>query len=131
MRRPTRSRGSSFLEALVASAVLTVGAATAASMLTLSPTTSQSSALGAHAVSLAQQEMEDLRSLVYASILARDSYSPNAPDLFDGTRFTVRSNVQTDHPAANMKTITVTVSWTDHGVPRTYDLQTIHANVGG
>jgi Tfp pilus assembly protein PilV len=131
MRRSTRARGSTLIEALVASAVLTAGAAAAAGMLTLSPTTSQSSTLGAHAIRLAQQEMEDLRSLVYARILTRDSYPPNAPDVFNGTRFTVHSNVQTDQPAANMKTIAVTVSWTDHGAPRTYDLQTIHANISG
>lgn len=130
MRRSTRIRGSSLIEALVASAVLTVGAAAAASMLTLSSTTSQSSTLGAHAVALAQQEMEDLRSLVYASILTRDSYPPNAPDVFNGTSFTVHTNVQADQPVANVKTITVTVSWTDRGA-RTYDLQTIYTNISG
>jgi Tfp pilus assembly protein PilV len=130
MRRSTRARGSSLIEALVASAVLTVGAAAAASMLTLSSSTSQSSTLGAHAVALAQQEMEDLRSLVYAQILTRDSYPSNAPDVFNGTRFTVHTDVQTNQPAANMKTITVTVSWADRGA-RTYDLQTIYTNISG
>jgi Tfp pilus assembly protein PilV len=124
-------RGSSLIEALVASAVLTVGAAAAASMLTLSSTTSQSSTLGAHAVALAQQEMEDLRSLVYASILTRDTYPSNAPNVFNGTPFTVHTDVQANQPAANMKTITVTVSWTDHGAPRAYDLQTIYTNISG
>ena len=131
MRRSTRIRGSSLIEALVASAVLTVGAAAAASMLTLSSTTSQSSTLGAHAVALAQQEMEDLRSLVYAGILTRDSYPANAPDVFNGTKFTVHTDVQVDQPVANMKTITVMVSWADHGTPRTYDLQTIYTNISG
>jgi Tfp pilus assembly protein PilV len=129
-RHSPRARGSSLIEALVASAVLTVGAAAAAGMLTLSSSTSQSSTLGAHAVALAQQEMEDLRSLVYAQILTRDPYPPSTPDVFNGTKFTVHSNVQNDQPAANMKTITVTVSWTDHGT-RTYDLQTIYTNISG
>jgi Tfp pilus assembly protein PilV len=131
MRRSAHTRGSSLIEALVASSVLTVGAAAAASMLTLSSTTARSSALAAHGVALAEQELEDLRSLVYASILTRDSYTTSSPDVFNGTSFTVHSDVQADQPAANMKTVVVTVGWSDHGAPHTYDIQTIYANISG
>ncbi len=131
MRRSAPTGGSSLIEALVASAVLTAGAAAAAGMLTLPSATSPSTQLSAHAVALAQQEIEDLRSLTYAKILTRDARSADAPDVFDGTRFTVHTNVQADQAVANTKTITVTVSWSDHGLAQTYDLQTIFADVSG
>lgn len=131
MRRSGRICGSTIVEALVASAILAVGMAAAAGMLTLSSRTTQASALAAHAVALAEREMEDLRSLVYASIVARNPFPSAAPDIFDATAFQVHSDVRADQPAANMKTIAVTVSWVDHGVPRSYVLQTIYTNIKG
>lgn len=131
MRRASWVRGFGVVEALVASTILAVGTAAAASMLTLSMTTTRSHAFDAHAVALAEREMEDLRSLLYASIATRDPFPVNAPDVFNGAAFTVHTDVQAEQPAANMKTIAVTVSWTDHGVPRRYVLQTIYTNISG
>lgn len=125
------SSGFSVIEALVASTVFATAMAAAAGMLTLSMKTTQASALDAHATAIAQEELENLRSLVYASIASRDTYTSASPHVFGGARYTMHTDVQADSPAANMKTITVTVSWTDHGAPRSYELRTIYTNING
>lgn len=129
--RTIGNRGFSIIEALVASTIFAVGMAASAGMLTLSMKTTQSSSLDAHAAALAQQELENLRSLVYASIATRDPFTSVAPDVFYGASFLVHSDVQIDQPAANMKTITVTASWTDRGAPRSYVMRSIYTNING
>ena len=43
----------------------------------------------------------------------------------------MHSDVQADQPAANMKTVTVTVSWNYRAMPRTYTLRTIYTDFSG
>ncbi|MBI2963259.1 MAG: prepilin-type N-terminal cleavage/methylation domain-containing protein [Deltaproteobacteria bacterium] len=103
MRRASRVRGFSVVEALVASTILAVGTAAATSMLTLSMTTTRSHAFDAHAVALAEREMEDLRSLLYASIATRDPFPVNAPDVFNGAAFTVHRRAGRRWPRARRR----------------------------
>lgn len=123
--------GSTLIEALVAMTIFATAAAAAFSMLMLSVATTRANALDTHAVALATQERENLRSLVYDSIVTRDPYTSASPNVWEGTKFTVHSAVQNDQPAANMKTVTVTVSWSHSGMPRSYSLSTIYTNVNG
>jgi Tfp pilus assembly protein PilV len=130
--KPRRSdRGSTLIEALVAMVIFAAGASATFSMLMLSIVTARANSLDTHAVALATQEREDLRSLVYANIVTRDPYTAGSPDVFGGARFTVHSEVQNDQPSANMKTVTVTVSWNYNGQPRNYSVSTIYTNVNG
>jgi prepilin-type N-terminal cleavage/methylation domain-containing protein len=131
MRPKSSQKGSTLIEALVAMAIFAAGASATFSMLMLSLVTARANALDTHAVALATQEREDLRSLVYANIVSRDPYTSASPDVFGGAKFTVHSEVQNDQPAANMKTVTVTVSWNYKGAPRSYSLSTIYTNVNG
>ncbi len=131
MLRARSEAGSTLIEALVAMTIFSTGASAAFSMLTLSLATVRANALDTHAVALATQEREDLRSLQYSAIVTRDAYTTASPNVFSGTNFTVHSEVQTDQPAANMKTVTVTASWSYQGIPRGYSLSTVYTNVNG
>jgi prepilin-type N-terminal cleavage/methylation domain-containing protein len=129
MRRSRKigQRGFTIVEALIAAAVFAVGMASTASMLTMSMKTAQSSALDAHAVILGQQELENVRSLKYASMATHDV----SAQAFGGATFSVHCEVQTDQPAANMKTVNVTVSWSERGQAKTYLIASIFTNVTG
>lgn len=131
MRRRRLEKGTTLIETLVATAVLLAGASSMLNMLTLSALTTRANALDTHAVALAVQEREDMRSLVYSAIATRDPYPTGSPDLFNGVGFTVHTDVQTDQPAASMKTVSVTVSWRCRGQPRSYALQTVYTNING
>ena len=131
MRRERFEAGSTLIEALVATTIFAVGASATFGMLMFSLATARANALDTHAVALATQEREDLRSLVYDNIVTRDPYTSAAPDVWGGSKFTVHSEVQSDQPAANMKTVTVAVSWNYNGLPRSYSLSTIYTNVDG
>jgi Tfp pilus assembly protein PilV len=125
------AEGSALIEALVAVTVFAATAAAAFNMLAFSLVTSRENALNTHAVALAVQEREDLRALAYSQIATRDVFTAGSPNLFTNTAFTVHTDVQTDQPAANMKTVTVTVAWTHRALPRTYSLQTIYTDFSG
>ncbi len=123
--------GFTLIEVLVAMAIFAAGASATFNMLMLALATARANALDTHAVALATQEREDLRSLVYANIVSRDPYTSASPDVFGGSGFTVHSDVQNDQPGPNMKTVTVTVSWSYRGTPRSYSLSTMYTNVNG
>jgi Tfp pilus assembly protein PilV len=127
VQRSHSEKGSTLIEALISMTIFAAGASAAFSMLMMSVATTRTNALDTHAVARATQEREDLRSLQYPAIVTR-----NAPsDVFNGTTFTVHSDVQTDQPGANMKTVTVTVSWSHNGTPRGYSLSTVYTNING
>ncbi len=131
MKLKDSAKGSTLIEALVAMAIFAAGASATFSMLMLSLVMARGNSLDTHAVALATQEREDLRSLIYANIVTRDPYTSGSPDVYGGANFTVHTDVQADQPATNMKTVAVTVSWTYKGQPRNYSLSTIYTNVNG
>ena len=131
MQRMRSTEGSALIEALVAVTVFAATAAAAFNMLAFSLVTARENALNTHAVALAVQEREDLRALTYSQIATRDVFTTASPNLFTNTAFAVHSDVQNDQPAPNMKTVTVTVSWTHRALPRTYTLQTIYTDFSG
>jgi hypothetical protein len=103
-------------------------------MLMMAIFTTRANALDSHAVALATQEREDLRSLQYPVIATRDPYTTASPDRFpapNGTPFTVHSEVQNDTPSSNMKTVTITTSWNYLGRSRSYQIQTVYTNLNG
>lgn len=81
---------------------------------------------GTTAVMLAQQEIDDLRSLAYDSINSRSSAVTN-----EGRSYSIDTRVRADTPKAGMKQITVTVSWpglSDHD-PQFYAIDTIFTSL--
>ncbi len=119
------------IEAMISMTIFAAAASATFNMLMVSVFTLRANSLDTHAVALATQEREDLRSLEYPVIATRDPYTTGSPNLFNGTSFTVHSDVQADQPAANMKTVTTTVSWNYLGRARSYAIQTIYTNVNG
>jgi len=131
-RRPRRgSNGSALIETMVAMTIFAAAASATFNVLMLAVFTTRANALDTHAVALATQEREDLRSLQYTVIATRDPYTSGSPNLFNGTPFTVHSEVQNDTPATNMKTATITTSWSYLGRARSYRLQTVYTNLNG
>ncbi len=131
MRRCRSKDGSTLIETLVAITVFAATASAAFNMLGMAVRTARENELNAFASALAVKEREDLRSLVYSAIATRDTYPSNNPKFYKNTAFTVHTDVQDSQPAANMKTVTVTVSWNYRSLPRTYALQTIYTDFSG
>lgn len=114
-----RSAGTSLIEALAATAFLSaVLLGLSSSTLNLTRTMKTSDSVDA-ATALAQEQLELLRSMpLGAAQLASGAYAdPNNPLSADGTRggSMVRSWTVSapDTPAFGLKTVTVSVGWTD------------------
>src|SRR5262245_22854780 len=80
MRRAKCSKGSTLIETLVAMTVFAAAASATFNMLMMAICATRANALDSHAVSLATQEREDLRSLQYPVITTRDPYTTASPD---------------------------------------------------
>jgi Tfp pilus assembly protein PilV len=78
-----------------------------------------------HAVALAADELEDLRSRPYADLAGHAGVN----SVWAGQTFTAATTVEGDVPAANMSRITVTISYSDRGRTRSYVAQTIYTAV--
>ncbi len=115
-------RGLTLIEALVSITFFAVIAAAVFSLLMMSVSSQRANSLAAHANAVAVKELEDLRALRYSALVTHDTVVPS----FEGTPFTVHSDVANDTPAANTKTVTVTVSWSDHGRARSYTMKTVY-----
>lgn len=75
------------------------------------------------AVQLAEDELEELRSLPYALVDER-----SASFSVDGVEYLMSTSVTADTPVRNVKYITVTLSWPDQdGGSRTLAIDTIYA----
>jgi Tfp pilus assembly protein PilV len=123
LRKPSRRRGFSLLDVLIGMTVLAVALGSAlalagnnARLVSLNQNTAAASLL-------AQNKLEELRNATYASIdSGSDAGTLNAqgdPDGIYSRSWTVTNN----SPMANMKTIVVTVSWSQGGQTRTYSLR--------
>jgi len=121
-----RVRGFSLLEVLAAMSLFAI---VASAIGTLAVSSIQHSAQNRHyttAATLAQAELEDLRSLDYPDIATRASLKT-----VGGESFNVSTVVAPDSPAPNMKHITVTVTWTAPEGTKTYAAETIYTNITG
>jgi prepilin-type N-terminal cleavage/methylation domain-containing protein len=125
MRR-RRTHGFSLLEVLAA---MSLFALVAAAIGKLAATTMLHGAMNRHytqAAMLAQEELEDLRSLDYADIASRSSLHVVA-----GASYTVSTAVAPNSPASGMKHITTTVYWSGPEGTKYYAAETIYTNING
>ena len=125
MRR-RRQRGISLMEVLAAMSLFAVVASGVGALATGSLRYTTLNRHGTAAAMLAQQQLEDLRSLDYASILPGSKSATVA-----GQLYTIGTGVLADNPAAGMKKITVSVSWTGPEGNKSYAIQTIFTAVTG
>lgn len=121
-RTGLRQDGFTLIEMMVAIILIGVGLmGLAALSSTVTRANVQSSALTS-ASALAQEKIEGFRSMPYAEIGAGASTDVRT---LDGIGYSRTWSVQTDQPAADLKTISVTVSWTSRGKTHTTTLSTI------
>ena len=114
----------SLIETLVALSLFGIGAAAVGNFLVQQVRTSSTNELYSIACSLAAQQMENVRTLDYASMASETSTSQ-----VGGVTFTVTTNVSSDVPAPNLKSITVDVSWQEPQGSKDVRLSTIYTKI--
>lgn len=119
-----RQRGFTLLELLVSMSLFAVVASGIGALAAQSMVRSAANRHGTAAVLLAQQELERLRGLEYDDVVPGST-----TQTMGGGSYTIATAVQNDTPAANMKQITITVSWRGPEGLRSYAVSTIYADV--
>ena len=118
-------RGVTLVETLVALGLFAVTAATMGDFLVSQIRRASSNYLYSQAYSLAEQQLESLRSLPdYNSIVPSSTTTT-----VGNTQYTVATSVLNDTPADGLKQITITVSWQDNFGSQNVAVQTIYTQV--
>lgn len=122
----TSQNGFTLLEVLVAIVILTIGLLGTAGLTTGVIRGNHYSKNLTSATAAAQTQLESVKSSGYANATAANF--PNDTVTMGGMTFTRTTTVTNSSPAANMKTVSVTVSWTEsNNTSRSVNLQTILA----
>lgn len=124
MRRRRNSRGTSLLEVLSALSLFSLVASGVGVLAIGSVRQTVVNRHGTAAAMLAQERLEELRGLAYTDVLP---YSTTRN--VNGLTYTVSHSVLENNPAAGMKTITATVSWTGPGGAKSYAVKTIFTSI--
>jgi prepilin-type N-terminal cleavage/methylation domain-containing protein len=119
-RKRSGQRGFSLIEVLVACTLFSLVSAGITSFAVSSMRRTSGNRASAGAVVAGQQELEDLRALAYSDVASR-TYNTTVGNL----SYTVATVVQNNTPGANMKQLTVSVSWTGPWGVQTHVLRTI------
>jgi prepilin-type N-terminal cleavage/methylation domain-containing protein len=107
-RRCRDQRGVSLVETMVALSILAISSATVGEFIVRQTRMANTNNLTSIGQALAEQQFEDLRAIDYDDIAATSSTTT-----VGGIVYTLRTDVQTNMPAPNMKQISVDVSWKD------------------
>lgn len=107
MRKANNNSGFTLMEVLVAMLILSVGLLGMAALLTGIINSNKLSNRISTATVLAQDKMEDIKSVVYSNAVSETRAFLPSPD----DKYEREVTVVDDSPAANMKTVTVTVYW--------------------
>jgi len=124
MNKKGHQRGFTLLEVLAAMTLFAIVATGVAALATQSMRRTSQNRNATGGVLLAQDELERVRGLPYDSIANTSSTTS-----LNGVNYTVATGVEDNTPAANMKRVTVTVSWNAPGGTKSYAVQTIYTNV--
>jgi len=118
--------GFTLLEVLVAIVILTIGLLGTAGLTTGVIRGNHYSKNITSATAAGQTLLESVKSSGYTN--ATSANFPNDTVTMGGTTFTRTATITNSSPAANMKTVSVTVSWTEsNNTARSVNLQTILA----
>lgn len=125
-RKVSSSGGFTLLEVLFAIVILTIGLLGTAGLTTGIIRGNHFSKNITSATAAAQSQLESIKSAGYSNATATNF--PNDSVTMGGTNFTRTTTITSNSPAANMKTVSVTVSWTEsNNTSRSLNLQTILA----
>jgi prepilin-type N-terminal cleavage/methylation domain-containing protein len=116
--------GYSLVELLVAVSIFAIVAAAIAAQMVHSTAMISQNAEASQAITIAQQVMEDLRTLAYS-----DMGSGSETVTWKGQKFNAAWNVSEDEPAPGMKTVVVTVSWANKGETKTYETRSVYSQI--
>jgi prepilin-type N-terminal cleavage/methylation domain-containing protein len=117
--------GFTLAEVLVSISIFAIAALGVQSLYLGLVRTTNMNAHYAAATELAQAELEDLRGTRYVEVDSRSSTAT-----VEGIEYTIASVVSEGVPAAEMKHIQTTVSWTDAGgVSEQFSMETIYAEI--
>ena len=112
------------MESLVALTLFGLTAAAIGNLLTHEIRLQGTNGTTTTAISLAERELEDLRSLEYEDIASR-----SAARTLGGATYYLQTTVVPDAPAPLMKSVTTNVSWTEAVGPQSYFLYAIYTDV--
>ncbi len=119
-----RSAGFTLVETLVALAVFAIMSLSVTSLLMGNARMVSENAQITRAIALAQDSMEMLREVSFASLT-----SGTRPAVtIGGATYQVTWAVQSDTPIVGTATVAVTVDWQHKGSPRSYVLKSLFAN---
>jgi len=119
-----KQTGFTLVEVIVAMVIFLVSASAVASLMYHSTVVVSQNNFTSQAISCAQASLEHLRMLDYDDV--NDDSGECAGD---GVNFDVVWEVTEDEPEDGTKTIVLTVSWTEKGESKSYELETIYTAV--
>lgn len=120
------SAGFTLIEALVAMTTFAIVMAATASLMFHSTTYLAKSNERSQAIAVAQQVIEDLRTVDYTEMT---SGSTTVDWKGRASFFTVGWNVMLDNPGPGMATVIVSVSWDHKGETNTYETQSVYTDI--
>ncbi len=120
MRRLRSRRGFTLIEVVVAIVMLTFGVLASASLTAALMRSNRGVTNRTRAIETLRLKVEDLQSLRYSDIV-----NGNDTETIGGITYSRAWTVTPNSPAANLKTVTLTVTWGDRQGNHTISNQTI------
>ena len=117
--------GFSLIEVLVAMALFLIASSAVASLMYHSTAHIAVSNHFSQAIVCAQKHLEEIRAQRYEDITNESGYVCTG----EGLSFDVAWQVTEDDPGDGMKSILLTVTWTDKGEVKNYEIHTIYTQV--
>ena len=124
-RRRPRTQGFTMVETLAAMTLFAIVAAAISSLAGSSMRHEQRNKHAMGAAFIAQRQMEHVRGLDYASIV----YDSQIVSLGPNESYTVVTTVLDNQPVTNVKTVTVTVSWSGPEGNKSYAITTYYTDI--
>lgn len=116
--------GYSLIELLVAMSIFAVTGSAIATQMVHSTAMISQNAQASQAISIAQQVLEDLRTLAYS-----DMTSGSETVTWKRREFNVLWDVSEDDPRPGTKTVVVSVAWEDKGETKIYETRSVYSQV--
>jgi len=117
-------RGTTLVECVAAIVLFAIAGAAIGDLLTQQIQMQRSNGTTSTAISVAADELEDVRTLNYGDMTNRSSST-----VVDGVTYNLETSVMANAPRQNMKTVYTTVVWSEPTGAKSYTLQAIYTDV--